>query len=405
MKVTRSFGGVLQLKIDGRIDGYWADHLDQVLGGAIREGHHRIALDCSDVSFLSSAGVGVFAKNYKELTRIRGRLQVVRASGAVARILEITHLAELMLVDAAAVGGQTTVIGRGGRHLAADGFLLHVFDLDASGTLTCRGLGTPERLPTGEFSEATSVSLEGMLPAFAIGIGAFGVDFSECRPRFGELISVAGATACQPGDGTNVADYLIADGPLGPNVHLLYGLACEGSFSHLIRFEPVERTVVTFSQLATTCLDVAKADRIGLVVVAETSGLVGAALRRSPAEPLNGTDFFAHPSVRTRLSFSAERTFTHSVSLAAGIVARTTGADDIGQLRPIAPDAVGHVHAAAFQFRPIQKGLINLDETVAQLFEPNQLMGVVHLINDDRGAPGAGESELIRGACWIAPVV
>jgi hypothetical protein len=120
---------------------------------------------------------------------------------------------------------------------------------------------------------------------------------------------------------------------------------------------------------------------------------------------LNGTDFFAHPSVRTRLSFSAERTFTHSVSLAAGIVARTTGADDIGQLRPIAPGAVGHVHAAAFHFRPIQKGLINLDETVAQLFEPNQLRGVMHLINDDRGAPGAGESELIRGACWIAPVV
>jgi anti-anti-sigma factor len=405
MNVTRTFGGVLLLKVDGRIDGYWADHLDEVLGGEIRQGHHRIALDCSDVSFLSSAGVGVFAKRYKELTRIRGRLHVVRPSRAVARILEITHLAELMLVDAAAVeGSPTTVIGRGGRHVAADGLLLQVFDLDASGTLTCRALGTPELLAKGECSDATSVCLGGIAPAFVIGIGAFGDDFWDCRSRFGELITVAGATAYQPGDGTNVADYLVTSGPLGANVHVLCGLACEGAFSQLIRFEPAERTVVTFSQLATTCLELAATDMIGLVVVAETAGLVGAALKRSPAQPLTGGDFFAHPSVRSRLSFSAERTFPHSVSLAAGIVARTMAAGDGQQLRPIAPDAVGHVHAAAFRFRPIQKGSIDLAETVAELFEPNQLMGVMHLINDDRGAAGAGESELIRGACWIAPV-
>lgn len=405
MNVTRSFGGVLLLKVDGRIDGYWADHLDEVLGGEIRGGHHRIALDCSDVIFLSSAGVGVFAKRYKELTRIRGRLQIVRPSRAVARVLEITHLAELMVVDEATVegGAPSTVISRG-RHLAVDGIVLQVFDLDPSSRLICRALGTPERLAKGEFNEATSVSLAGVEPTFAIGIGAFGDDFSDCRPRFGELISVAGAAAYQPGDGTNVADYLVASSPLESNVHMLYGLACDGGFSHLIRFEHAERTVVTFSQLATACLDLSAADKIGLVVVAETAGLVGAALRRSPAERPDGGDFFAHPSVRARLSFSAERTFRHSVSLAAGIVARTTGIGDAEQLRPIAANAVGHLHAAAFRFRPIQKGSIDLGETVAELFEPNQLMGVMHLLHDDRGAAGAGESELIRGACWIAPV-
>ena len=53
-----------------------------------------------------------------------------------------------------------------------------------------------------------SVSLEGAAPAFAIGVGAFGDSFEDCRPRFGELISVSGGTAYQPADGTNVADYL-----------------------------------------------------------------------------------------------------------------------------------------------------------------------------------------------------
>jgi len=130
--------------------------------------------------------------------------------------------------------------------------------------------------------------------------------------------------------------------------------------------------------------------------------LVGAALRRSPAVPLERGDFFTHPSVRTRLSFTAERAFTQSVSLSAGIVARRSASVDGGQMRPLGVNGQGHLHAAAFKFRPIQKGFIELSHTIARLFEPDQLMGVMHLLSDDRGSAGAGESEFVRGACWIA---
>ena len=78
MEVTRTIdGGVLRLKVDGRVDGYWADHLDAALRDAIAEGHHRIALDCSKVSFLSSAGIGVLVKHHQQLGRISGGFRVV----------------------------------------------------------------------------------------------------------------------------------------------------------------------------------------------------------------------------------------------------------------------------------------------------------------------------------------
>jgi anti-sigma B factor antagonist len=65
MDVTQSLdGGVLHLKVDGRIDGYWADHLDAALSEVIGAGHHRIAVDCSGVGFLSSAGIGVLVKHH-----------------------------------------------------------------------------------------------------------------------------------------------------------------------------------------------------------------------------------------------------------------------------------------------------------------------------------------------------
>ena len=403
MELTRATGedGLLLL-VDGRIDSYWSDHLDAALDDAVREGHHRIAVDCEKVGFLSSAGIGVLMKHQKELTRIGGAFVVVNASHAVATVLRITKLSDLL--QAPPRVAQTAAVAVS-RSIATEGAALEIFDLAPRATLACRALGSSEPLVSGAFTEAHPVSLAGTTTQFAIGVGAFGESFADCRGRFGELIMVGGATAYQPADGTNVPDYLLMQGTPGADVRLLYGLAAEGRFSHLIRFEPrTAGTPVTLSQLAELCLEATGSEAVGLVIVAETEGLVGAALRRSPAQPHGDTDFFSHPSIRTRVSFTPARTFLHGVSMTAGFVARGTSGLGHGQFRPLGAGLIGHLHAAAFRFQPLQRGAIDLQETLARLFEPNQLQGVVHLLNDDRGASGAGDSAFIRGACWIAPL-
>jgi hypothetical protein len=92
--------------------------------------------------------------------------------------------------------------------------------------------------------------------------------------------------------------------------------------------------------------------------------------------------------------------------LAAGIASRNSEgpAHARGQLRPIGPNHTGHFHAAAFRFRPVRKGVIDLRETVTGLFESEQLLGVLHLLYDDRAIVGSPESEFVRGACWIGPI-
>ena len=75
-------------------------------------------------------------------------------------------------------------------------------------------------------------------------------------------------------------------------------------------------------------------------------------------------------------------------------------------LRPLGSAAwpAGHFHAAAFSYRPLQKGRIDLDSTVTTLFEAETLQGILHLLNDDRAIVGTGQSEFVRGACWMAPI-
>ena len=62
------------------------------------------------------------------------------------------------------------------------------------------------------------------------------------------------------------------------------------------------------------------------------------------------------------------------------------------------------LHAAAFSYRPVQRGQIDLKASIKTLFEGQILEGVLHLFTDDRTVSGVGESEFLRGACWIAPI-
>ncbi len=413
MEITRSENdGVLDLVVVGRLDGYWADHLDAALTEAIRGGHHRLRLDCSKVSFLSSAGIGVLVKFHKELARINGAFFVVNPSKPVSTALRITRLLDLLVEPSPA---DTTVVARErpARRIEQDGAGFDIYDLGARAPLTCRTVGSATPLSTGAFADEHCFTLDSLSPTFAIGVGAFGDSFADCRARFGELVSVAGATAYQPADGTNVPDYLLGSGALASDVRVLYCLACDGPFSHLIRFEMLQAgATIGLARLLATCLDAANTASIGIVVVAEAAGLVGAALRRSPAQRLEDADFFTHPGVRTRLTFTAEPAFVRSVALAAGVVTRPVAGEKAvpegniaAQLRPIGGGCAGHVHAAAFRFRPIRKGPIDFAQTVSGLFDADQLMGVLHLLHDaERGAAGAGESEFVRGACWIGPI-
>jgi hypothetical protein len=242
---------------------------------------------------------------------------------------------------------------------------------------------------------------------FAVGLGAFGRDFADCRERFGEFLAAAGAAAYLPTDGTDVADYVVSAGALVPELKVLYALACEGSFAALARFESRPREDrIALSDIADACLEIVEQESAGMVMVAESAGLVGAALRRSPAvEPSNAAPF-GYPQVREWLSFTPERAHPRSLALVAGVVSRAERPELAAWLRPLRKEGStsGHLHAAAFSYRPLQKGAIDLVPTVAALFDGETLQGVLHLLADDRDLVGVGESELVRGACWIAPI-
>jgi anti-anti-sigma factor len=400
MEIIRREGADgLELAVAGRLDAYWADHLTAALDEAINAGAGRITLDLQGVGYLSSAGIRTLLVAYRELGRVGGSLRIVRPSDSVVSMLEMAGLLDLLVLSPT----EPARIEAHGRELSLPSGSLEVWTLAAGATLECHAFGDPDRLASG--FDATQCRTE-TFPAgtFGLGLGAFGRDFEDCRDRFGELLAVGGAAVYLPTDGTNVPDFLIAGADSAPEVRLLYGVRWSGAPQIHARFESSPDLAFSISALAAAALDLLSTDRVGLVLVGEAKGLVGAALRRSPALAAEQPDL-EFPEVRRWISFTSDPAFSSSQALVVGIAQRGGVSNGGGNfLRPLGGGVSGHFHAAAFSHRPLPRGPLELQPTVQGLFETEAPRGLLHLLVDDRPITGLGESELSRGAMWAAPI-
>jgi anti-anti-sigma factor len=389
----------LELAIEGRLDGYWAQHLSTSVGDVMREGAHSVRLNLARINYISSAGIGVLVDLHKQFAAVGGVFAVISPSRAVWRILEMVGLATL-LTD---VTSQTSPAAATRETLRREigGATFEIHDLLPAARLTCRLSGNPGLLAAAGYTATDCTELTVRENALSLGLGAFGDNFEAARDRFGEFLAVAGAAAAQPTDGTNFPDYMLSSGEFVPRLATLYHLACEGGFGKLVRFEGSEP--IALSTILGVCHEAAGARTAGVVMLAESAGLMGALLK---CPPVSGDRIFAFPAIREWLSFSAERCFARSLALAGGVVTAAPDPVLAPFVRPLSKGSAlaGHIHAAAFSYRPLPKGATQIKEAVRELFAGGGLQGVLHLLADDRDIPGAGESELLRGACWISPV-
>ena len=403
--VTQQLGEALEVKVRGRLDNYWTEHLRASLDEIIRNGAHGILLNLSEVSFLSSAGVGLLVGFHGQLKGIGGSFLVTQPSPRVQQVLELCRLTPLLLHGTRP--SPTGAAKAEARRISSPHASYEITDCKPAQPLVLHRIGDPSLLHGCRFSDADCRSATFPPGTFGLGLGAFGEGFDDARTRFGEFMAAAGAAAYLPTDGTNVPDFMVASGELVPDLNVLYGLQCTGGFSHVMRFESAgPDTPLALAELTDTALSACGAPLIGMVMLAESAGLVGAALRRSPAATASPSDApFRYPEVRSWLSFSTERLHARSLVLISGIAASSECAPLQSWLRRVGPDPwpAGHFHAAAFSYRPLRKGEIDLNATVAGLFESETLQGVLHLLADSRQAAGPLQSEFVRGACWIGP--
>ncbi len=424
MEITsaRAADQTVVLRLAGRLDANWCQPVQDAITAAIRAGEHRLRLDLAAVSYISSAGLRVLLASYKQLRAIKGAFSLGPVSAEARAVLDLAGLAMLLDPESASgtgvppVGGEASRLAASLPSATAPADSAPATHRSPRATYELHTLAPPVApLALAALGDPAGPSIPVSIPSlhkpfafgantFALGLGALGPDAREAASRLGEFLAVSGAAVFQPTDGSARPDFALCQAGFVPQGHLPVGLRGEGRFTRLARFAAAsEAPSVPLSELAATALELSGAEAVAVVLYAETAGLVGATLRK----PLDSAppDRFAFPQIRDWLSFTSERAHRDSTSLVVGVVARP-GHKLSPWLRPLAKgvELRAHFHAAAFPYRPIRKGRLELPATIAELFENSAPQALLHLLADHRDIHGVGESEFHRGALWFAPV-
>lgn len=387
----------------GRLDAETGDDLGRAVAEELRRGHDAIRLDLAGTGFLSSAGIRCLFETQRAVKAAAGTLFVSQASDAVRKVLDLTRLTPLLMegqvarAPARATGAPSpadvtwgrVVLERCARPTTALPAVLHG-DVDA-----ILG-GRPTAIAGCRLSRR----------GFAVGLGAL-ADGGSAAARGGELAAACGAVFHRPPHPHAAVDYLVPTGDLLADAVMLAGLTWEGLPSGQAMFRPADdEPAVRLDDLLEAVLAQTGADVVGVVVVGEIHGLVGAELIR-PLATAHGADT-PRGGVRnvaaSWLSFSREPVYARHTALIVGVVAR---ADDPAIRAFVRRSAdrphASHCHAVVFPYRPVRRTGVELASTVGDL-AASQPDSVMHLIADPAPVLGSGRSELVRGAVWFAPL-
>jgi anti-anti-sigma factor len=408
----RDSSDALVLTVSGRLDAEHAGELAGAVDEELRRGHHAIALDLADCSFLSSAGIRVLFEIRRAAHGVGGNCLIRAASEPIRKVLDLTRLTPLLMESAAAreSSGQATMSRTALQPASA------VVDLQCGGVQFV-GLERPESAPLrGRLIGCSDAAFSGRMPAaerlplprhsFALGLAAL-ADVGPLADRAGEMIAACGTTFHRRPQPFSPVDYLAATGELVPEVDLATGLVWEGVPAGHAGFESIEGAdAVAIDDLVAALMEQTASDTIAIVAIGEVHGLVGAELIR----PLAAASAADRPGIPDReiagrwLSFSREPVHARRTTLIVGVATREPAAPLTAFVRSLGNGALqGHFHAAVFPLRPLKRGSGDLATTVADITTAEPL-ALLHLLSDPAPVLGTGRSQLVRGRCWFAPL-
>jgi anti-anti-sigma factor len=403
MQITEHPGAELvELRLTGRIDATWAEHLSSTIENAVRAGAHRVILNFAGVEYISSLGIRVLLVQYKLLSSVKGTLAITHPSDFCRNILTTVGLSALISDEDPAAAPKPAVTQKQ-RRGGAD---YEIYPQRVTQPLSCTMIGDPARLTSTGFNKDDCRTLTFPAGSYGLGLGAFGQGYADCTNRFGEFLAAGGCAIALPtSDPHALPDYVVEEGGLVPQMETLYALSGAGDFSTMIRFDAASDGPgkIGLTELIENLIDISATQTIAFVVLSEAAGIVGATLRKSPTgQPL----VQQLPSVREWLSFTTERSSEKTLCLLVGVAGRSTDGSTSKFLRPMktGSDTSAHIHAAVFPYRPVQRGELPFGKTIADLLNASSPNALLHLMADTRPFEGVGETDLARGACWIGPI-
>jgi len=81
--------GIRILALDGYLDAHTAPQFENAIHDEMQAGHQRIVVDCAKLTYISSAGLGVFMSFIEELREVGGDIKLAAITPKVFQVFEV----------------------------------------------------------------------------------------------------------------------------------------------------------------------------------------------------------------------------------------------------------------------------------------------------------------------------
>src|SRR5664279_2736328 len=95
---TSVVGDWVVVHVSGEIDVYSAPVLRERLDSNIRDGHHQLVVDLSDVTFMDSTGLGVLVGRLKLVRMRQGTIVLAGLRDRVRKVFSLTGLDKVFAI-------------------------------------------------------------------------------------------------------------------------------------------------------------------------------------------------------------------------------------------------------------------------------------------------------------------
>ena len=405
MKIElREQNGVRIAALAGRLDGFGAKEAEKMVAGKTVDG--LLVIDCTELSYLSSAGVRFLLGVQKAAAASGSALVLSGLQPFCASVLEMSGLSGMIPVYATVAdavhalrGGSAAVEGER-RETAAGFFVFHTVGSTA-GTIDILGdianviecAITPELVAGKPFFETE----------YSLGLGALGGAPEDYLPVMGEAMMAAGTMVWLPTDGNDTPDYMIPrKASTSVVLHTGFNASLRGGFNEFIEFTAVPGRPASVREIYRALFDLAKERRpdyrgvLGLAMRAEIHEAFGAGITRSPLfanRPANGkmiTDATNYDEW-----FESDKTPRHQGSTALICGAGEDLTADLSQIdqerlrrmfyinpaNKASHNEVLHNHAVFFRNAPAPGGTRDMDVEMRRVVEEGEFVDMRHLLD------------------------
>ncbi|MGA2698622.1 MAG: STAS domain-containing protein [Methanoregula sp.] len=240
--------GVLVFFINGRLDAFGAQQLDEWIKGALHDDDKELVLDLSGSTYLSSGGLRTFNVLKKEMKRRSGRFALAGVGEYPKKVLDMagfTTILEIFPTTDAAVEdikkkrkNPTLFNEIFYKKIEEEGVTLTIEPGWMTSPPALRVTGDLHKILHAQLTEADIKTRKFSEITYSLGLGALGADKKEAMPLLGEMITLYGSMVWLPTDGNNTPDFLTPlDAETDVPVYTGFNVTLDGPFNEYLTLD------------------------------------------------------------------------------------------------------------------------------------------------------------------------